>query len=119
MNAVLPLAEDRLIDSLEYLPAEQTPQIPTFKNTIVDVKCRDKQGRIFIVEMQIQFVPSFMQRMLFGTSQAYIKQLEKGEDYDSLNPVLRAGLIGKCFDKETDNCYHHYKMVNIQKPREN
>src|SRR5579872_6783159 len=73
LNAVLPLPNDGLIEKLEYLPAEQTPRIPILKNTIVDVKCYDQQGRVFIVEMQMQWTDSFMQRILFGTSQAYVK----------------------------------------------
>jgi predicted transposase/invertase (TIGR01784 family) len=116
LNAVLPLPEDGLIDSLEYLPFEQTPVIPTFKHTVVDVKCTDQKGRIFIVEMQIQWVDSFMQRMLFGASQAYVKQLEKGEEYELLNPVYGLGLLASTFDHESEDWYHHYKIINIQKP---
>lgn len=116
LNAMLPLPADGLIDSLEYLPFEQTPIIPTFKQTVVDVKCTDQQGRIFIVEMQIQWVTSFMQRMLFGASQAYIHQLEKGEEYDYLNPVYGLGLLASVFDQETTDWYHHYKIVNVQRP---
>src|SRR5579871_1832917 len=73
LNAVLPLPSDGLIEELEYLPYEQVPVIPTFKYTIVDVKCKDLQGRIFIVEMQIQWTTSFMQRLLFGSSTAYVR----------------------------------------------
>lgn len=116
LNAVLPLPEDGLIESLEYLSLEQTPTIPAFKNTIVDVKCTDQQGRIFIVEMQIEWTDSFMQRMLFGSSKAYVQQLQKGEDYHSLNPVYGLGLLASTFDKETPDWYHHYKIVNVQRP---
>lgn len=115
LNALLPLPPDGLIESLEYLPFEQVPTIPTFKNSVVDVKCTDQQGRIFIVEMQIQWTNSFMQRMLFGTSKAYVKQLERGEDYDYLNPVYGLGLLANVFDKESADWYHHYKLVNVQK----
>lgn len=115
LNAVLPLPTDGLIDSLEYLCLEQVPVIPTFKHTIVDVKCKDQQGRIFIVEMQIQWTASFMQRMLFGTSTAYVRQLEKGENYDLLKPVYGLGLIAAEFDKESPDWYHHYTLVNVEK----
>src|SRR5580700_2453154 len=50
LNAVLPLAPGELIETLEYLPSEQIPDIPILKRTIVDVKCYDQQGKIFIVE---------------------------------------------------------------------
>ncbi len=115
LNAVLPLPEDRLIESLTYLPGEQVPHIPGFKSTLVDVKCTDTQGRIFIVEMQIQWTKSFMQRLLFGTSTAYVRQLEQGESYDLLKPVYGLGLLGSVFDPEhLETWYHHYKLVNVQ-----
>jgi len=116
LNAVLPLPQDGKIVDLEYLSGEQVPVIPEFKATIVDVKCKDQHGRIFIVEMQIQWVPSFMQRMLFGASTAYVRQLDKGEDYHLLQPVYGLGLIASIFDHETPDWYHHYKLVNIEKP---
>ncbi len=41
LNAVLPLPDDGLIVSLEYLPSERIPIIPVFK-FIMDVKCTDQ-----------------------------------------------------------------------------
>jgi len=92
------------------------PVIPTFKTTLVDVQCTDHQGRTFIVEMQIQWTKGFMQRMLFNASKAYIKQLRKGEQYHMLKPVYGLGLINTDFDPHPHHWYHHYKMVNIEKP---
>ncbi|HVV69533.1 MAG TPA: Rpn family recombination-promoting nuclease/putative transposase [Gammaproteobacteria bacterium] len=116
LNAVLPLSDDQKIASLEYLSGEQVPVIPLFKATIVDVKCTDQYGRVFIVEMQIQWTASFMQRMFFNASKAYIKQLQTGEDYHLLKPVYGLGLIASEFDPDPDHWYHHYKMVNVEKP---
>lgn len=116
LNALLPLPDDGLIDTLKYLPSEQVPTIPEFKSTVVDVKCTDQKGRIFIVEMQIQWSTCFMQRMLFGTSKAYINQLEKGEKYELLKPVYGLGLLASDFDHDTADWYHHYKIVNVKKP---
>lgn len=116
LNSVLPLPEDGLIETLEYLSNEEVPVIPAFKSTIVDVKCQDQQGRSFIVEMQIQWTNSFMQRMLFNTSKAYVRQLQKGEEYHLLKPVYGLGLINSQFDPNPDDWYHHYKIVNIEKP---
>ena len=93
LNALLPLSPGEQIASLEYLPSEQAPQIPIFKRSIVDVKCTDSQGRIFIVEMQMEWTLSFMQRMLFGAAQAYVKQLYKGENYKALCPVYGIGIL--------------------------
>jgi predicted transposase/invertase (TIGR01784 family) len=116
LNSLLPLPTDGLIESLDYLPVEQIPIIPVLKRTIVDVKCTDQRGRTFIVEMQVEWTSYFMERMLFGASQAYVRQLGKGEDYAYLKPVYGLGLLGENFDKESEDFYHHYKIVNVEKP---
>lgn len=115
LNAVLPFPDDRKIVTLTYLPSESVPKIPTLKRTIADVRCTDNTGRVFIVEMQINWTDSFKQRLLFETSQAYVKQLEKGEDYHLLEPVYGLGLISASFDK-SEEWYHHYQLVNVVKP---
>lgn len=117
LNAVLPLPEEGLIVDLEYLPTEPIPAISIFKRTIADVKCKDSQGRVFIVEMQIEWTDSFMQRLLFGTAQAYVKQLNTGEAYHLLNPVYGLGLIDSTFDN-TSEWYHHYSLVKVNNPQQ-
>lgn len=117
LNAVLPLPQEGLIDSLVYLPNEQVPRIPAFKYTVVDVRCTDRQGRVFIVEMQIQWNATFRQRMLFNASKAYVSQLEKGEDYHLLKPVYGLGLLNTTFDADENDWYHHFKIINVEKPQ--
>lgn len=116
LNGVLPLPDDGLIAEIEYLTPEQTPRIPTMKNTIVDVKCKDEKGRIFIVEMQLHWSDSFMKRLLFGTSKAYVQQINKGENYSSLCPVYGLGIINYTFDHQSNEWFHHYKTVNVKNP---
>jgi predicted transposase/invertase (TIGR01784 family) len=103
---------------VEYLPTEQVPTIPVLKNTIVDVKCKDVQGRIFIVEMQLQWSDSFMKRLLFGASKAYVQQLEKKEDYSGLCPVYGLGILDAIFDRKTLEWFHHYRTVNVKHPEQ-
>lgn len=111
LNAVLPLASDSPIVELFYLPTEQVPEIPEFKRTIADAKCRDAKGRVFIVEMQMNWTDSFKQRLLFGTSQAFVKQLEKGHEYRFLQPVYGLGLVAEIYEKTSPEWYHHYQLV--------
>ncbi len=118
LNAVLPLPEGRAIASLTYLNPESTPDLPFLKRTIADVRCTDEQGRVFIVEMQIEWTDSFKQRLLFEAGQALVKQLNSGENYHLLQPVYGLGIIATNFDP-TEQWYHHYQMVNVDKsPRE-
>ena len=111
LNALLPLPANSPIVTLTYLQNEQVPVIPEFKRTIADVKCTDAQGRVFIVEMQMNWTDHFKQRLLFGTSQAFVKQLTKGEEYKFLQPVYGLGLVAEIYEKSTSDWYHHYQLV--------
>jgi predicted transposase/invertase (TIGR01784 family) len=111
LNALLPLPSNGPIVTLAYLQNEQVPAIPEFKRTIADVKCTDAQGRVFIVEMQMNWTDHFKQRLLFGTSQAFVKQLEKGEEYKFLQPVYGLGIVAEIYEKTTSDWYHHYQLV--------
>ena len=112
LNNILPLAENSLIETIEYLPFEQTPRIPELKNTIVDVKCKDSNGRIFIVEMQLNWTDSFFKRFLFGASTAYVQQLQPGDGYSKLSPVYGLAILNTSFDKSSEEWFHHYRLTN-------
>ena len=53
----------------------------------------------------------FKQRLLFGTSQAFVKQLEKGAEYKFLQPVYGLGIVAEIYEKTTPEWYHHYQLV--------
>jgi predicted transposase/invertase (TIGR01784 family) len=116
LNNVLPLPKDTQIETITYLNPEQVPVIPALKNTIVDVKCTDQYGRVFIVEMQMQWSDSFTKRLLFGGSKAYVQQMDKGEDYSKLCPVYGIGIINDVFEKQSEDWFHHYRHINVDKP---
>ncbi len=118
LNGVLPFAdESQHIAMLEYLPSEQVPDIPVIKNSIVDVRCKDALGRQFIVEMQMQWTSSFLQRVLFNASKAYVRQLEKSESYDLLCPVWGLSLLDATYDPDPDAYYHDYRIVETDNPQ--
>lgn len=115
LNSLLPLEVGQEIRELEYLPIELVPELPgIIKNSIVDVRCRDNRGRQFIVEMQMLWTNSFKNRVLFNASKAYVRQLEKNEEYTMLQPVFALSIVNQKFEPNTDQWYHHYKMVHIQ-----
>jgi len=101
LNSLLPLDVHQEIISLQYLPVELVPELPSIlKNTLVDVRCTDNYGRQFIVEMQMLWTDSFTNRVLFNASKAYIKQLDKGIEYKGLQPVYALSIVNEIFDKD-------------------
>lgn len=79
LNALLPISVGQEITDIEYLPAEIVPDNPLRKNSIVDVRCKDKFGRQFIAEMQMIWSLEFKQRVLLNASKAYVRQINSGE----------------------------------------
>ncbi len=115
LNALLPLPEDGQIESVEYLTPEMVPDNPAKKDSIVDVRCKDQQGRQFIVEMQLYWNEEFKRRVLLNASKAIVRQLDKGEDYSLIQPVYCLSLVNdKAFDYETDEFYHDYAIVDVE-----
>lgn len=114
LNALLPFDDDNRVESVEYIPTELVPDNPLKKNSIVDVRCKDQRGRQFLVEMQMIWSEEFKQRVLFNASKAYVRQLDKRENYDLLQPVYSLNLVNDVFEPELKEYYHHYDIVNVE-----
>lgn len=116
LNALLPFDEpEEEIAEIEYLTPELVPETPLKKNSIVDVRCKDKMGRQFLVEMQMLWSPAFMQRVLFNASKAYVRQLGGRESkYELLQPVYSLNLVNDIFLPDVAEAYHDYKIVQVE-----
>ena len=114
LNALLPLDPGKQVESIEYLPSEMVPRTPTSKNTIVDVRCEETGGRKFIVEMQMNWTADFRERVLFNASKAYVRQLDKSEKFNLLQPVYALNFVNQVFEPGMEGYYHYYRMVHCQ-----
>ena len=88
LNDLLDRQGDQAIDTIEYLPSEQLPLVMGAKLSILDVRCKDRSGTTFVVEMQLIHHPGFVNRVVYNACKAYVGQLKAGEWYDSLTDVV-------------------------------
>jgi predicted transposase/invertase (TIGR01784 family) len=88
LNDLLERSGEHEIESVEYLPSEQLPLVVGAKLSILDVRCRDRSGTTFVVEMQLIHVPGFINRVAYNACRAYSGQLEAGEPYTKLADVM-------------------------------
>ena len=77
-----------VIEDLEILNPYQAPKIQGIKDTYLDVKAQLKGGENVIIEMQVLNVEGFEKRILYNAAKAYSIQLDRGEEYVLLNPVI-------------------------------
>ena len=113
LNAFLPLGKGRVITDLKYVTHELMPETPTRKNSLVDVRCEDSDGRSFLVEMQINWDTDFLQRVVFNTSKAYVKQLDRGKKFELLQPVYSLNFVNGDLHKGLSEWYHPYQLVHL------
>lgn len=113
LNALLPLADDEQIESVEYLSPELVPDTYVGKNSIVDVRCHDVKNRQFIVEVNILWFETLRQSVLYKDSKVFVRQLDKKRKYEFLQPVYSLNLVNETFMKEyPDEFIHNYNVVH-------
>jgi predicted transposase/invertase (TIGR01784 family) len=87
LNGILhegnPVIEDCII-----LDPYQAPKVLGLKLSCLDVKAKLNNGNWVIIEMQVLNVEGFEKRVLYNATKTYAAQLNKGDDYEVLNPVI-------------------------------
>ena len=76
------------IEDLEIINPNLPPVLQGLKDTYLDVKAKLKDGTIVIIEMQVLNVESFGKRVLYNAAKTYAFQLESGQGYRMLKPVI-------------------------------
>ena len=92
LNDLLDRTGERAIESLTYLPPEQAPEVPGAKLSILDVKCVDRSGHVFVVEMQLLHIKGFLNRVVYNACKAYVGQLAQGGHYKTLANVVAVSI---------------------------
>ena len=117
LNALLPLAENAPITSIEYETPEMVPERDGGKNSVVDVRCKDALGRQFLVEMQMNWDDEFKKRVIMNASKAVMKQVGKAELFTLIQPVFSLNLLNDKMKSEApDEFYHDYAILNVDHP---
>ena len=92
LNDLMELKDEQTIATLEYLPRDQAPQLPGGRRAIVDVKCQEVSGRVFIVEMQLFSHPGFVDRVVYNACRALVSQLSAGDAWRPLADVVAVAI---------------------------
>jgi len=92
LNDLLDRQGERTIEGIEYLPSELLPLVAGAKLSILDVRCRDRAGTTFVVEMQLLHIAGFVNRVVYNACKGYADQLHAGESYTKLKDVIAVSI---------------------------
>ncbi len=87
-------------------------QFLTDKQSIVDVKARDDQERLFQAELQLLTFPDLRARILYQWAHLYSRQLKNGQDYRLLRPAYTIWFLGEDLLEDDPAYAHRYRMVD-------
>jgi len=111
LNSVLQLPAQQHIQDVVILNSHQVPRLKGAKESILDVRCYDQMGAEYIVEMQVIPQEFFDKRVLYYAAKAYSQQLDKGQEYNLLKPVIFLGILRFEFTQDphylSTHCIHN------------
>jgi predicted transposase/invertase (TIGR01784 family) len=129
LNSTLDL--DKEIIDLKIEDPYNVPKLQGMKDTSVDVKATLDDKTKVIVEMQILNHDGLESRILYNTAKNYANQLESGDKYSLLNPVIALTILNfemfefekykssfKLFEKDTFTKYKDdIELIFIELPK--
>ena len=114
LNALLDFGQETIVD-LTLVDPYQIPLIVGMKDTYVDVKAQLSNGTQVIIEMQVLNVPAFEKRVLYNAAKAYSTQLNRGDEYRLLNPVIALTITDFIMFAEWDSIISYFKLLEKQR----
>jgi predicted transposase/invertase (TIGR01784 family) len=82
------------------------------KLSIVDVKARDEQGRLYQIEIQLLNVPDLPARIFYTWADLYSQQLRSGQDYDQLRPTYAIWILAQDLLRDDPAYAHRYRLCD-------
>ncbi len=116
LNAILDLTGQDRIVGVTILDPRLAPKIDGMKDTYLDVRVRDHQGRSYIVEMQVLNVEGFEKRVLYNACKAYVNQLGKGDPYHILTEVVAVTITDFVMFPDLDRVVSRFRLRADENP---
>ncbi len=99
------------IKDLTIVDPYNIPMIKGVKDTFVDVKAKLDDNSLVIIEMQVLHHQGFEKRVLYNAAKNYSIQLDRGENYNLLNPVIALSIVDFVMFEDTDKVISKYKLI--------
>lgn len=112
LNSIIDFGKNNEILDLDIADPYSIPQLKGMKDTFVDVKAVLSDKTTVIIEMQVLNHQGFEKRILYNAAKNYSIQLNKGERFDLLKPVIALTIVDFDMFKENSDIVNNFKMLN-------
>lgn len=90
----------------EILESEGNQEANDDKFNRVDIKAKDSEGRIIIVEVQLTTQLFYLERILYGVAKAITEHISLGQRYSNVKKVYSINILYFDLGKGSDYLYH-------------
>lgn len=97
---------DEKVTIVELLESESNQEYKDDKYNRVDIKAKDAEGHIILVEIQQSRELDYLQRMLYGVAKAITEHMRVGQDYGDVKKVLSINILYFDLGEGADYLYH-------------
>lgn len=94
------------IKIIEILESESNKDLESDKSNRVDIKVKDSDDNIIIIEIQYSRELDYLQRILYGTSRTITEHMDKSNAYSNVVKVISVSILYFKFGTEDDYVYH-------------
>ena len=106
LEGFLTVLINKQIHILEILESEGNQQNGDDKFNRVDIKARDSEDEIVIIEVQVTRELYFLERILYGVAKAITEHIELGDIYSEVKKVYSISILYFDIGKGDDYLYH-------------
>jgi len=110
LNAIIDFG-DKKIEDLEIIDPYNIPMLKGMKDTYVDVKAKLSDKSKVIIEMQVLPHEGFEKRILYNAAKNYSQQLDAGDRYELLNPIIALTIVDFVMFEDTDKVITYFKLI--------
>lgn len=112
LNSILNRKNDKIITDVDFTDPHNHQPSAQLKLSVVDVRCTDKAGNTYIVEMQVNPQSDFLARCHYYTACSLSLQLKKGDAYEKLLPVIFIGITDFAIFPDHNRYLSHYHLLD-------
>ena len=93
------------ISILEILESESNKESRDDKSNRIDIKVKDTDGKLYIIEVQYSREFDYLQRILFASSKVITEHFPEGKAYSTISKVISVNILH--FDLGGDDYIYH------------
>lgn len=107
LNGLLSALLNDQITVQSVLESESNRDNETAKYNRVDLLVENKQGELYVIEVQNERESHYLERLLFGSSRCIVDNLSVGEDYSQVRKVISISILYFLLGEGEDDYVYH------------